>query len=338
MARGRTWLTLLAGVMLLLALTPIQAQEATEEPTGAPISLENAVVTEITEEGVIVNGLLVVIDPDALDFEITVGSVVDLSGVLQSDGQIIVEIFISSGDDDDDDDDDDGGVFVTEEATATAEATEEATATPEVTDEPTVTEEPVATEEPIATEEPAATEEAVDDDDSGVIIIIEGPVEKIEVNIITIFSINIVLDDDDPVLTVIRIGDVIRVEGLLADDDDDQLVSGDFSGGISITIIAIRITFISVEVVIIDGIIWRDSGTCEGAPPDVVIADGGGIEWLIRCSTDSVGDDGSSGSFGYGRGGSGGGGDNDDDDDDDDDGGGGSGGGGGGDNDNDDDD
>ncbi len=44
-------------------------------------------------------------------------------------------------------------------------------------------------------------------------IVIEGPVQAININIITIYGINIEVEPDNPILTQIQIGDVIRVEG-----------------------------------------------------------------------------------------------------------------------------
>ncbi|MCZ7542533.1 MAG: hypothetical protein M5R40_02865 [Anaerolineae bacterium] len=49
--------------------------------------------------------------------------------------------------------------------------------------------------------------------DCGTAIVVEGPVTAIELNIIIINEIRIWLGPDDPLLTVIQIGDVLRVEG-----------------------------------------------------------------------------------------------------------------------------
>lgn len=164
------------------------------------------------------------------------------------------------------------------ESTAEPEVTE--TPAPEVTETPS----PEATETP----EPETTPEA---GQTPIIIVIEGPVQEINVNIITIFDIDIELEIDDPVLTVIQVGDVIRVEGEL------------FDRGTTIIIVAVTIVFVEIDIVINDGIIWRDPGDCSNPPPPWAPADG----WRRRCE----------------GGGSGGGGGNDDDDgmgDDDDDG------------------
>jgi hypothetical protein len=73
------------------------------------------------------------------------------------------------------------------------------------------TPEPAATEEPEITAEPEATEEPIDED---AIIVIEGPVQNINVNIITIYNFNINVAPQNPVLNLIQIGDVVRVEGI----------------------------------------------------------------------------------------------------------------------------
>lgn len=150
---------------------------------------------------------------------------------------------------------------------------------------------------------PEVTAEPGDDDDdrfSGIIIIIEGPVRAIQNNIIVIYQFNIVLQPNDPNLTVIRIGDVIRVEGALSrgddDDDDDDGLQVDATGNINIVIISINITFINVQVFInSDGRTYRNDNNCNNPPPDWAPA----IGWRRRCQT-----------------GGGSGGDDDDDDDD----------------------
>ncbi len=130
----------------------------------------------------------------------------------------------------------------------------------------------------------------LDDDDDTVIIVIEGPVQQININIITIYGINIELDPDDPLLTVIQIGDYIRVEG-------DYGQSGN-----TIIIIAVTIIIVDVDVVVDQGsgAVWRDPGDCGNPPPPWAPAHG----WRRRCESGG-GDNGSSGSRsgrGQGRG------------------------------------
>ncbi len=186
----------------------------------------------------------------------------------------------------------------TVEATAevTSEATDEATAevTPEVTPPPTVTAVPplpddddcvidliasrpagIAAKRPALVAQEATPEATVEPGiniDGGpgndVIIVVEGPVEEINVNVITIYDIDIALNPIDPLLTVIQLGDVIRVEGDV-DDDCDTLV-----------IIAIVVIIVDVDIVIIDhDHVWRDNGNCSNPPPPWAPAHG----WRRRC-------------------------------------------------------
>lgn len=124
----------------------------------------------------------------------------------------------------------------------TPEATEEPT--PETTPEPEAT--PEITAEPEATAE--VTPEPTNDNDDD-IIVIEGPVESISVDVITIFGIEIQVDPDDPILTEIEIGEQIRIEGV-----------GDFENGV-LVVVAVNITV--VNVVIING----GDGTGSGGNP-----------------------------------------------------------------------
>jgi len=131
----------------------------------------------------------------------------------------------------------------------------------------------IAVEVKLEMTEPEATPEATtepDDDedlDVDVVIVILGPVVEINDNVITIYNFEIELDPEDPVLTVIRVGDVIRVEGGIVEEGD------------TIVIIAINIIFINVDVVIDGDDIWRDSGNCQNPPPPWAPANG----WRRRC-------------------------------------------------------
>jgi hypothetical protein len=155
--------------------------------------------------------------------------------------------------------------------------------TPEVTPEATTEVTPEVTPEATLEVTPEVTPEVTVEPNGDVIIVIEGPVEQININIITIYNINIEVAPDDPLLTVIQIGDVIRVEGHLDDDDSDTII-----------IIAVTVIFIDIDVFVADdGQVWRDPGDCSNGPPPWAPAHG----WRRRCE-------------------GGGGGGNDDDDDD----------------------
>lgn len=71
------------------------------------------------------------------------------------------------------------------------------------------------------------------------IIVIEGPVQAINVTSITIFDIDIEVDPSSTVLTQIRIGDTVRVEG-----------ASSFSGD-TIIIVAVDITIIQTTLIVV---------------------------------------------------------------------------------------
>jgi len=66
------------------------------------------------------------------------------------------------------------------------------------------------------------------------LIIIEGPVEAININVIRVFDFDIHIDASDPILTDIQIGDNIRVEGNMNID----------------SIVAVNITIIDIDIFI----------------------------------------------------------------------------------------
>jgi hypothetical protein len=113
-----------------------------------------------------------------------------------------------------------------------------------------------------------------------------GPVEAINGNVITVYGLEVVMDADDPLLAVIVVGDVIRVEG---DFDGAAIDASD--------VVVVGADGAAVEVYSNEaGEVWRDDGTCNNAPPDWAPANG----WRRRCQ----GGDGSvePGSRGQGNG------------------------------------
>jgi hypothetical protein len=106
-----------------------------------------------------------------------------------------------------------------------------------------------------------------------VTIIVEGPVQIINVNIITIYDIDIEVNVNDPILSVLQIGDVVRVEG-------DTIINAD-----TLVVVAISIVVINVDVVVnVDGVVWRDQGNCSNPPPPWAPANG----WRRRCEAPNV--------------------------------------------------
>lgn len=117
-----------------------------------------------------------------------------------------------------------------------------------VTDEPQVaateasdpTEESTEASEESTEPSEESTEAPLPDDDS-MIIVIEGPVEEININYIVIFGMQIQVDPSDEILTQITIGDVIKVEGT-------TVIEGDV-----IIIVAVNLTIINTTIIVIDG-------------------------------------------------------------------------------------
>jgi hypothetical protein len=105
-----------------------------------------------------------------------------------------------------------------------------------------------------------------------VTIVIEGPVEQINVNVIVIFGFNVEIASDDPLLAVIKVGDVVHVEGSL----DHPLALGG-----NIVIVAVNIVVVNVNIYVnADGQqVWRDEGNCKNPPPPWAPAHG----WRRRC-------------------------------------------------------
>jgi hypothetical protein len=102
-----------------------------------------------------------------------------------------------------------------------------------------------------------------------VTIVIEGPIETINGNVMTIFGNTVELQPTDPLLATIRIGDVLRVEGNLV------------SRGEVHVLMAVRVIYVEVEVNVNPQTndVWRDDGSCNNPPPDWAPAHG----WRRRC-------------------------------------------------------
>lgn len=123
-----------------------------------------------------------------------------------------------------------------------------------------------------------------------VVTVIEGPVSNIQGNMITIYDQDIQLALDDPRLSVMQLGDVLRVET----SQDSQ------------SIVALDITFVNVIVVVnASGQIWRGDD-CSNPPPEWVDVDTN--SWFIQCNVGNSNNNSTNSSN-----------DNDNDSDDDDD-------------------
>lgn len=99
------------------------------------------------------------------------------------------------------------------------------------------------------------------------LVVIQGPIEGITSNTISIFNQTIEVLPDNPILQVIQIGDVVRIEGKR---ESQQVIS------------LFNIDFINVTVVEFDGEVWRGDD-CAIPPP--AWAEGEATEWLIACTS-----------------------------------------------------
>ena len=97
------------------------------------------------------------------------------------------------------------------------------------------------------------------------VTVLEGPVESIEGNIVTIYGFEVEIPANDPILSTIVVGDVIRVEG-----------SSD-----GVIIVATTIVHVTVDATVNapSGEVWQDDGSCAHPPPDWAPANG----WRRRC-------------------------------------------------------
>jgi hypothetical protein len=126
-----------------------------------------------------------------------------------------------------------------------------------------------ATFEPTAQATLTLTATAAPTANVGVITVIEGPVEKIDGNVITIYGTQIEIPPNDPILSSVSIGDVLHVEG------NNQ------TGTTQIVIVATTVVIVNVDVNVnpSSGEVWRDDGNCSHPPPDWAPANG----WRRRC-------------------------------------------------------
>ncbi|HRL12812.1 MAG TPA: hypothetical protein PKX07_13095 [Aggregatilineales bacterium] len=106
-----------------------------------------------------------------------------------------------------------------------------------------------------------------EEQDSDVIIIIEGPIEQINGSVIIIFGVEITLADDDPMITVIQIGDIVHVAGEMIENNN------------IVVIIPITIVIVNVDVYVVDTQVWRDDNECGNPPPPWAPAHG----WRRKC-------------------------------------------------------
>ncbi|MEM9952756.1 MAG: hypothetical protein AAF846_14205 [Chloroflexota bacterium] len=213
--RGIIRLGFYCGLFLLLVISvPTLAQDNSVTFEGE--------ISEVTETSIVVGGVAVDISTAVLPVDgVTVGMTVQVIGI--ADGQTIqatLIVIISIGD----------ASVVTPSPvseTATAMPTD---ANPAPTTTATVDPAPTGTTTPQA---PIVV-------DGEPLIVIEGPVQAINITSITIFDIDIEVDPADEILTQIRIGDTIRVAGQSSFENN------------TVVIVAVNITVIQTTVIVVN--------------------------------------------------------------------------------------
>jgi hypothetical protein len=146
-------------------------------------------------------------------------------------------------------------------ATHTATPTQTATATHTATPTQTATATHTATPTQTATGTPVPTGTAITAS-----VIIEGPIEAISANVLTIYGFEVIVNADDALLAELQPGDTVRVEA-----------TRDETG----VLVAVTITALADTLAISpDGeSVWRDTGNCDNPPPPWAPA----VGWRRRC-------------------------------------------------------
>jgi hypothetical protein len=164
-------LMLMIGVSVL-SLSVTHAQEGS---TPAPVTITGT-IQSMNGSTVVISGMPIDISQAGVNVTaLQPGVTVQVNGTLSNGGVVATTIVIITG-----------PVSPTPEATPPAEETPEAT--------------PEATETPIGSS-------------GDTIIVVEGPVQAINVNIITIYNFNIEVEPTHPILKVIKVGDILHVKG-----------------------------------------------------------------------------------------------------------------------------
>lgn len=197
------------------------------------------------------------------------------------------------------------------------------TSLPTITADPSVTavlatSVPLVISSPVATSTPTVevtqSSTPVPTKTVSTVIVIQGPVESIDGNVLIIYGVRVEIDPNNPILKTIVVGDVLRVEG--TQTGTPVII-------VSPTIIAVNVPPTTNAATQSDtnpplsGQVWQDDGTCNNPPPDWAPANG----WRRRCqgqtsnstgggnnngNGNSNGNGGSNGNNGNGNGNSGG--------------------------------
>ena len=202
----RHWVNLLLVVVLMsLFSLPLvtNAQDATSTSTiGTPVEIAG-VVTQTMGSSVIIAGITVDVSHITLDPNLVVGSTVRVRGLALNNIIVAQTVVI---------------VNIISPTSTPTPVPGTATATPL----------PGATFTPIPTLTPTAL------GGTNVIVVVEGPVINIVNNIVTIYNFNIQVAPENPILSIIDIGDVVHVEG---DFDDHGVILAHTISNVSSTTI-----------------------------------------------------------------------------------------------------
>lgn len=208
--------------------------------------LQFMTVTAQDDSTLIITGSVIVIDENTIQVGGISVNIAEITDIVFEDGMIVTVTGILQG-----------TIITPITIVVEPDPVETPAGTPELTPVPTLE----------MTPSPEATSES---DDLGITIVIEGPVQSITVNVINIYGIEIELDAQDIRTNVIQVGDVLRIRGHHRHAERGPIV-----------VVAVSYIFINVDVIVIDGQLWRDYGDCAVLPP--VWADGLALHWHNRC-------------------------------------------------------
>jgi hypothetical protein len=211
LARGSLFLFVIAAMLLALIVPgKLQTVHAAQNARQAATVIVDGVVQSINGDMWVVGGVTVKVSATTvITGAPVVGNVVHLVAVSDASGQLVAQ-------------------SITLIPTATVTPGPSATPTATLTATATIT--PGG---PTFTPTPAVTAAATEDEGTTtgtpvpfVTIIIEGPVDEIDVNVdvVIIFGQRIKLKHGDPVFGKLKLGDWLHVSGNFGEDDDKQIV------------------------------------------------------------------------------------------------------------------
>ncbi|MHB8628946.1 MAG: DUF5666 domain-containing protein [Aggregatilineales bacterium] len=183
---------------------PVAHAPAKHSASGTIITIEG-VVSSIIGDTWVVGGVTITVTPQTvITGAPVVGNVVQVVAVPSEDNHLIAQTITLVA------------LTATPGPSATPSDTPTATLTGTVGPSPTPSITPTATMTGIPGPSPTPV--------PFVIIVIEGPVQEINVNIIIVFGQRIKLRPDDPVLVKLKVGDWVHVDGDFEEESDNTIV------------------------------------------------------------------------------------------------------------------